>query len=136
MKNAFIGLMLLATVPSYAGTILRCKLPSLGWDLTIQKNQATNAYKYTVKTKYEDAETSKIVEVKDLNRSRFQIDKDLYNVMIKSGLGIENFINATAYITNDYSLGRSGLMVFKGGRNTPVKMAFFNGAVDYVEVCK
>lgn len=130
MKKILISLMALGSLSSIAAPLYTCKLPSLKTKLSISKQGGDLTYSF------KGFDSGEVVEVFNFKRSDFEKDVELQSIMLKTGLKVENFINATAYITDSNSIGRSGLIVFKGGRSRAVAMSYFNGPTDYVQKCK
>lgn len=130
MKKIIMVLIALSSCHAFAAPSITCKLPKMKTNLTIAKNRGKLIYFF------KGGESGNVIEVLNFRRSDFQRSGDLRSVMSKTGLKIENFINATAYIIDSNSLGRSGLMVFKGGRSGRVAMSYFNSPTDHVQKCK
>ncbi len=137
MNKLVLGLLAVAfTTTSYASTGYACKISKLKATLTVEYSQDVQKYYFKFKTK-DDTQTGEIVKVTNYNRDVFGTDRFLNKIMHEAGLEkVENFISATAYITDSNNLGDSGLMVFKAGRNGTVAQAYFNGPTEHVEKCK
>lgn len=138
MKVFILTLGLLSSTFSYAAVSHECKISKFGdvEQLKVSQSRKNGKWTYTFKSTSEEDQTGDLVEIIDVSRSRFSTEEDLKSIMKKSGLKVENFINATAYITDKNNLGRSGLMVFKGGRGSIVAKSFFIAPIDFVEKCK
>jgi hypothetical protein len=134
-------LLALATTSAFAAPLYTCKLPAkFQGNLTIERSGA--GYTFT----FGNDSSEPVLETIDLRRSDFENNEELMSYVERSGLEIDRFVSATIYVTDENTLGKSGLLVFKGGSSSfgrgtsahtdAVAMSYIMSPVNAVVRCK